>query len=174
MIVETNMAPFSQPVLELAELLGTHLRQRGWSCATAESCTGGGIGYAITSIAGSSDYFMGGIISYSNAAKAQLLGVRQQTLERVGAVSPECAVEMANGVRNAVGVDLGIASTGIAGPGGATARKPVGLVYVAVSWPDGVEVRELSLSGTRAEIMQQSIHDALALTARILGTTLPD
>jgi len=81
---------------------------------------------------------------------------------------------MANGVRNAVGVDLGIASTGIAGPGGATARKPVGLVYVAVSWPDGVEVRELSLSGTRAEIMQQSIHDALALTARILGTTLPD
>ena len=90
------------------------------------------IGHLITSIAGSSDYFLGGIISYSNEAKVSYLGVSHETLERVGAVSAECASQMARGARYAFDTDVGIATTGIAGPGGATERKPVGLIYIAV------------------------------------------
>lgn len=171
--MEPDFVPFPRPVLRLAEQLGGQLRQRGWSCATAESCTAGGIAYAITQIAGSSDYLMGGIVSYSNDAKERLLGVQRETLDRVGAVSEQCAIEMAVGARRALGVDIAIASTGIAGPGGATARKPVGLVYIAVASPAGVEVRELSLSGSRAIIMQKSIHEALTLAVRLTGDRVP-
>jgi len=171
--MESDFAPFPQPVLELAEQLGNQLRQRSWTCATAESCTGGGIAYAITSIAGSSDYLMGGFVSYSNEAKEQLLGVRRETLDSVGAVSEACAAEMAAGARRALGVDVAIASTGIAGPGGATARKPVGLVYVAVASAGGVEVARLSLSGSRATIMQESIREALTLAVRLTGEEAP-
>ncbi len=171
--MESTFAPFPQSVLRLAEQLGAQLRRKSWTCATAESCTGGGIAYAIIQIAGSSDYLMGGFVSYSNEAKERLLGVRRETLERVGAVSEECAAEMAVGARQALSVDIAIASTGIAGPGGATARKPVGLVYVAVAGPDGVEVRKLSLSGSRATIMYESIREALTLAVRLTGDTSP-
>lgn len=171
--MEPDFVPFPQPVIRLAEQLGSQLRQRGWTCATAESCTGGGIAYAITQIAGSSDYLMGGFVSYSNEAKQQLLGVRRETLESVGAVSEECAAEMAGGARRALGVDVAIASTGIAGPGGATARKPVGLVYIAVALPDGIEVRRLSLSGGRATIMHEAIREALTLAVRLMGEPSP-
>lgn len=143
--------------------LGDALRRRGWSCATAESCTGGGIAFAITSIAGSSDYMQGGIIAYSNAVKHALLGVQQTTLDQRGAVSDRCALEMARGVRSALQTDVGISSTGIAGPGGATARKPVGLVYIAVSTPGGEAVRELRLNGDRQQIMRESAQLALSL-----------
>lgn len=171
--MEPEFASFPQPVLRLAEQLGTQLRRHSWTCATAESCTGGGIAYAITQLAGSSDYLMGGFVTYSNEAKEQLLGVGRETLERVGAVSEQCAAEMAAGARRALGVDVAIASTGIAGPGGATPRKPVGLVYVAVAGPDGVEVRQLSLSGNRATIMRESIREALTLAVRLTGDTSP-
>ncbi len=149
----------------LSQLLGESLRQLGWSCATAESCTGGLIGHLITSIAGSSDYFLGGIVAYANGAKQSLLGVRETTLTSVGAVSPETAIEMAMGARSSLSTELAIASTGIAGPGGATRRKPVGLIYIAVATPGGVAVQELRLNGDRLENINQTA--TLALQAAI-------
>lgn len=111
------------------------LLQRKWTIGTAESCTGGLIGDVLTNRAGSSAYFMGGIISYSNDIKQRVLGVRGETLMTHGAVSEPCALEMARGVREALGVDVGISATGIAGPDGGSADKPVGLVYVGLSTP---------------------------------------
>jgi PncC family amidohydrolase len=116
---------------EIARVLGQH----AWTIGTAESCTGGLIGDELTNRAGSSDYFLGGVISYSNAIKQNLLGVRAETLSSVGAVSEETAIEMARGVRNRLGVDVGISATGVAGPGGGSAEKPVGLVYIGFSSP---------------------------------------
>lgn len=159
----------SDDMINQSDRLASALRRRGWSCATAESCTGGGIALAITSIAGSSDYMHGGIVAYSNAVKHDLLAVQQSTLDSVGAVSESCAREMARGVRTALGTDVGISSTGIAGPGGATARKPVGLVYIAVSTPETEDVRELRLNGTRQQVMQESTRLALELTISAIG-----
>lgn len=136
--------------------------------ATAESCTGGGVAAALTSLAGSSDYVMGGIVSYSNAAKASLLGVPQEVLETRGAVSPECARGMAEGARRAFGVDLAVATTGIAGPGGGTARKPVGLVYIAVADHEGASAWEHHFAGDRAAVTSAAVEAALVmLLARI-------
>jgi nicotinamide-nucleotide amidase len=156
-------------IIDISNKIASALRARGWSCATAESCTGGGIALAITSIAGSSDYMQGGIVAYSNDVKRTLLSVSQMTLDSVGAVSDTCAREMALGVRNALGTDVGISSTGIAGPGGATARKPVGLVYIAVSTPEAEEVRELRLSGNRQHVMRESARLALELAHSVIG-----
>lgn len=156
-------------ILNISDTLGSALRGRGWSCATAESCTGGGIALGITSIAGSSDYMHGAIVAYSNAIKRNLLNVSQTTLDSVGAVSDACAREMARGVREALATDVGISSTGIAGPGGATARKPVGLVYIAVSTPEAEAVRELRLSGERRHIMRESARLALELAISVIG-----
>lgn len=141
--------------------------------ATAESCTGGGIALAITSVAGSSDYFEGSIVAYSNAVKNRLLGVSNETLASVGAVSEQCAREMAIGVRSAIGASLGISSTGIAGPGGATARKPVGLVYIACAMQDAVIARELRLRGDRATIMRDATAAALQLAMDTVGANAP-
>src|SRR4051812_29780179 len=118
--------------------IGTLLLERGLSITTAESCTGGLVAARITSVSGSSAYFPGGIVSYSNDAKHRLLGVPTLMLERYGAVSVDVALAMARGVRRKMGADIGVATTGIAGPGGATPTKPVGLVYVALA-ADGVE-----------------------------------
>ena len=117
------------------------LMQRGWTLGTAESCTGGLIGDELTNRPGSSDYFKGGVISYDNRIKQAVLGVRSETLASVGAVSDQCALEMARGVRHALGIDVGVSATGIAGPGGATPGKPVGLVYIGLSAPAGEVVR---------------------------------
>ena len=113
------------------------LTARGWLLATAESCTGGLIGHLLTEQPGSSAYFAGGVISYSNAVKQQALGVREETLRMYGTVSAECALEMARGVRAALGAHVGLSATGIAGPGGGTVSKPVGLVYIGLSSPLG-------------------------------------
>ena len=163
-----------ETAIEFGVRLGDHLRRRGWSCGTAESCTGGGIALAITSTAGSSEYMLGGIVAYSNDAKMSQLHVRQETLDSVGAVSAECAGEMARGVREAIGVEVGISSTGIAGPGGATARKPVGLVYIGVVTPEDEQILELHLDGDRLTIMREATEQALALARRILGADAPD
>lgn len=149
---------------ELSITFGDHLRGRQWTCAVAESCTGGFIGHLITAIPGSSDYFAGGIIAYSNEAKVKFLNVRPETLKAVGAMSAETAAEMAAGVCAGFQADLGIASTGIAGPAGATDRKPVGLIYIAVATPEDSLVRELHLDGDR----EQNIRDT-ALAALHLG-----
>lgn len=153
----------------LAEQFGVLLRSRGMTCATAESCTGGGIALRITSVSGSSDYMAGGVVAYSNEVKERLLGVSRETLAAVGAVSPECATQMARGVRDRLGVNVGLSSTGIAGPLGATARKPVGLVYIAVSTPDADEVRELRLTGDRLSIMAGAADEALLLACALIG-----
>ena len=168
--------PEPDDITGISSRLGGTLRARGWTCATAESCTGGGIALGITSIAGSSDYMLGGVVAYANETKRSLLQVRQATLDSVGAVSDECAREMARGVREAIGTDVGIASTGIAGPGGATARKPVGLVYIAVSTPEALVVRELRLSGDRQHIMRVSAGMALELAVSTIenGAQAPE
>ena len=127
-----------------------HLRERGMTVACAESCTGGLIAKRITDISGCSDVFLGGCVTYANEAKEKLIGVKHETLEAYGAVSAETAREMARGVRIALGADIGIATTGIAGPGGGTPEKPVGTVYIAVSTEMGEEVKLLTLSPKRS------------------------
>lgn len=134
--------------------------------AVAESCTGGLLGHTITQIPGCSDWFLGGVISYSNEVKTKLLDVFQETLREYGAVSAETALEMACGVRLKLGSNVSIAITGIAGPGGGTEEKPVGTVFLALDFDEktGKEpvVRKLQLSGTRGEIKEQTVNEALS------------
>lgn len=119
------------------------LTRRGQTLATAESCTGGLLAALITGVPGASAVFHAGVVTYANEAKTRLLGVPEDLLARLGAVSPEVARRMAEGVRHRNGGGWGIGITGIAGPGGGTPAKPVGLVYVALSGPDGTELRVL-------------------------------
>lgn len=126
------------------------LRERGMTLACAESCTGGLISKRITDVSGCSDVFVGGCVTYANEAKMRLLGVKAETLEAFGAVSEQTAREMAVGVREALGADVGISVTGIAGPGGGTPEKPVGTVFVGISTEKGTQVRKLSLSAMRS------------------------
>jgi len=127
------------------------LIQHNLKVATAESCTGGLIGDTLTSVPGSSAYYEGGVISYSNALKQRFLGVTTATLDQYGAVSEQTAREMAAGIRDAAGVDIGIATTGIAGPSGGTPEKPVGLVYIGLADSDGVKVEKHVFNGSRRE-----------------------
>lgn len=152
-----------QPEQELADLLP----QRGWTIATAESCTGGLVSHRITTVAGSSAYFVGGIVSYSNALKESLLGVSREVLERYGAVSRECALAMARGVRARTGADVGVSTTGIAGPGGATPTKPVGLVYIACVTPTGEVCEEHCWDGDRSGNIKRAAEAALRLAVRM-------
>ena len=131
----------------LASVVGNLLRESGQSLAVAESCTGGGIGAMLTSIPGSSDYFAGGIISYSNEVKVSLLRVKEADLIEHGAVSDVVAQQMALGVKQKLGTDWGIGITGIAGPGGGTDTKPVGLVYIGLAAPDGMVISQKYLLG---------------------------
>jgi PncC family amidohydrolase len=145
----------------------------GLTLATAESCTGGLVSFRITSVPGSSDYFLGGIVAYSNDLKQSLLGVAEETLERFGAVSEQCALEMAAGARHATGARCAIATTGIAGPGGATARKPVGLIYIACATPLRMACTEVRWKQDRAANMRDAAELALQTlideTRRYLG-----
>ena len=120
-----------------AEKLVTVLTEKKMTCATAESCTGGGVGYTITSVSGASAVFWGGVISYDNSVKRDVLGVPEEVLATKGAVSSECAAAMAAGARRLLKTDLAVSLTGIAGPGGGTAEKPVGLVWFGLSGPSG-------------------------------------
>jgi PncC family amidohydrolase len=115
------------------------LRQLGLKVATAESCTGGLVGHLLTNVAGSSEYYFGGVISYDNTIKQNVLGVPASVLETVGAVSQETALAMAHGTRKLINTNIGISTTGIAGPGGGTPEKPVGLVYIALVDDQGYE-----------------------------------
>ncbi len=127
-----------------------HLREQGRTIAVAESCTGGLIAKRITDIPGCSDVFLGGCVTYAVSAKERLIGVSPETVEKFGVVSAETACEMARGVRLALGADIGIATTGIAGPGGGTPEHPVGTVYIAISTEKGEEFKLLSLSPKRS------------------------
>lgn len=134
---------------KMEEAVGQRLALQKKTLAVAESCTGGLVGHRLTGVAGSSAYFRGGVIAYDNALKERLLGVRRETLEASGAVSEETAREMAEGVRDRVGADLGLAITGIAGPGGGTADKPVGTVCFALASDTGTVSRRYQLWGNR-------------------------
>lgn len=146
-----------------AFVVGNLLRRHQLTLATAESCTGGLLGGRITAEAGSSDYYLGGVISYANSVKEGLLGVSSHSLVHQGAVSEIVAREMAEGVRRCTGADLGLSTTGIAGPGGGTGDKPVGLVYIALAYPQGVKVEKLLLAGTRDSIRNMTVEAALNL-----------
>ncbi|MFA6947456.1 MAG: competence/damage-inducible protein A [Eubacteriales bacterium] len=148
---------------ELETAVVEALAARSLHAATAESCTGGLISQRITSVSGSSEVFDGGIVSYANRIKAGMLGVSEATLAEHGAVSPETAREMAIGVRNVIGADFGVSVTGIAGPGGGTSEKPVGLVYIACADAVGCEVKRLDLGGSREHIRHLTSNYALSL-----------
>jgi nicotinamide-nucleotide amidase len=145
-------AIFTYEGARLEEVVVGALRRRGETVAVAESCTGGELGGAITSVAGSSDVFLGGVIAYHNRVKERALGVRAAALARHGAVSAQVAAAMARGARREMRADWGLAITGIAGAGGGSLEKPVGLVFVALAGRRGVEVKRLQFSGTRAMI----------------------
>lgn len=145
----------------------TELRQ---TLAVAESCTGGQLSAAITAIPGSSAVFLGGIVSYSNDVKEALLDVSEATLRLHGAVSPETAREMAVGVRSRLSADYGIGITGIAGPGGGTPDKPVGLVYVGWAGPEAfINVARMRFPGDREQVQLSSVELALAGLMQRLG-----
>ena len=148
-----------------AERLVGLLKARGLTCATAESCTGGGVGFAITSVAGASEVFAGGVISYSNEVKREVLGVSAATLAAVGAVSGEVAAQMADGARRLLKTDLAVSLTGIAGPDGGTAEKPVGLVWFGLSTPTDTHTERMVFTGDRAAVRAQAIDHALGMLA---------
>ncbi len=148
--------------------IGELLRERGLTLAVAESCTGGLLGMRITEVPGASQYFLGGVIAYSNAVKERVLGVPKAVLAGEGAVSPGCAGAMAEGVRQLLQADLALAITGIAGPAGGTLEKPVGLVYIALAHPQGVEVECHAFRGSRQGVRWSATEAALALLRRFL------
>jgi len=149
-------------------IIGRLFHKRGWRLSIAESCTGGLIGHRITNVPGSSDYFDGGVITYSNDAKRELLKVPEETITTYGAVSRQSAVAMAEGIRKLRGVEVGIGVTGIAGPAGGTAAKPVGLVYIALSSPVRVECKEFRFGGNRELIKLQASEAALSMLKMLL------
>jgi len=155
------------------EKLGLLLREKGMKIAVAESCTGGLIGGRITDVAGSSDYFEAGLVTYSNRAKERFLSVPHEVIAAKGSVSPEVAEAMARGVRVATGADIGVAVTGIAGPGGGSPEKPVGLVYIGLATPDATITRKHQFQGDRAAVRRQTIEEALKLALEVLEGRTP-
>ena len=153
---------------DLAAVVLERCRTLKLKLAVAESCTGGMLGERITTIPGSSDVFLGGVIAYDNDVKKKLLGVRTEDLERHGAVSEEVALQMASGVRERTGADVGVSVTGIAGPGGGTAEKPVGLVWIAING-SGTKARRFHVGGDRTEIRQRAAQAALEMVRRTLA-----
>ena len=153
------MGDMEKVLRELAE----GLTGKGWMLATAESCTGGLIGGMLTSVPGSSAWYLGGVVAYANEVKTALLGVPEEVLARYGAVSPQTARAMAQGVLERTGADVAVAVTGIAGPGGGTKRKPVGLVYIGVARKGrrAVARKFLSQAGTREGVRKETVREAV-------------
>lgn len=154
---------FGEDAQSLEEIVGISLKQKQLSLSLAESCTGGYIGHLITSIPGSSAYYMGGVMSYSNEAKQDFLGVSKKTLENFGAVSEETAREMAEGIRSRMKTDFAIATTGIAGPSGGSASKPVGTVWIAIAGPEKTSTRKYQFGQDRGRNIRRTALMALDL-----------
>lgn len=156
--MEPTLHSATSPIVhEIAELLIS----RGWTLSTAESCTGGGIGHALTALPGSSNWFEGGVICYANGVKNRLLHVPEVILNKYGAVSEQVAINMAQGVRKLLGTDISVAVTGVAGPDGGTPEKPVGTVWVAWSTGQETAARQFHLEGDRDQIREQTVFQAL-------------
>lgn len=156
----------------LSAATGRALRDAGLTCACAESCTGGMLGARLTDVAGSSDYFVGGAITYSNAEKIRQLGVSAATLEERGAVSEACVIEMARGIRERSGADLAVAVSGVAGPGGGTADKPVGTVWLALDCAPGKatpRTRRFVWPGRRDQIRELAAYWGMAMLRRAVA-----
>lgn len=166
---ELGDALFSRDGTSVDELVARALTAAGQTLAVAESCTGGGLGARLTARPGSSAYVLGGVISYSDDVKRTVLGVDPEILRRHGAVSAECARAMAQGVRRLVGSDWALSITGVAGPGGGSPQKPVGLVHVGIAGPGGVASEEHRLRGDRERVRERSTALALHLLRRALG-----
>lgn len=152
----------------LEVVVGKLLRQHGLRLAVAESCTGGLVGHLITNVPGSSTYYMGSVTAYAYEAKVRLLGVRWETLEKYGAVSKETVLEMAAGVRRALAADIGAAVSGIAGPGGGTPDKPVGLTWVGLSAAGVDEAWRFIWDGDRLYVKEKSAQAVLQRVADYL------
>lgn len=157
---------YGEGSLTMEQAVGDALKQRGWTLALAESCTGGLVGHRVTNVPGSSAYYLGGIGAYANAAKEGLLGVPADVLARHGAVSEETARAMADGARRALGADVAVSTTGIAGPDGGTTEKPVGLVCFGLATPDGTVSATHQLWGTRDWVKILASQIALDLARR--------
>ena len=157
----------------LAKEVGELLRSRKETVAVAESCTGGKVGDMMTDIPGSSDYFLGGIISYSNQAKLDLLGVSSNTLASKGAVSEEVAIQMAHGARERLKATYGIALTGIAGPAGGSKTKPVGLVYIAIASSYEKACERNVFKGSRKEIKTLAAERSLNMLLEFISKSRP-
>jgi PncC family amidohydrolase len=147
----------------LENLVADLLRERGWRLAVAESCTGGLIGHRLTNVPGASTFYMGSVTAYAYEAKVRLLGVQWKTLEEEGAVSEPVVLEMARGVRRALAADVGLSVSGIAGPGGGTVAKPVGLTCFGLSTPHYEQAWEFIWQGNRLQNKEQSAEKALQL-----------
>jgi PncC family amidohydrolase len=161
--------PTPDALVALAERIAAAIGDQGVRIGTAESCTGGLVAHALTEIAGSSAWFSGGVVAYADEVKRTALGVPAETLAAHGAVSAQVAVAMADGIRRALDAGLAVSVTGIAGPGGGSAAKPVGLTYVAVADGRGHEVRRYVWSGDRSENKRASAAAALELLLDRLG-----
>jgi nicotinamide-nucleotide amidase len=161
---------FSDDGTSVDEQVVTMLKERELKIATAESCTGGLMASRLTEVPGSSEYVLGGIVAYENEVKIRTVGVEQATIDRVGAVSEEVAIELADGACRQLGADVGIGITGIAGPGGGTPDKPVGTVCFCVAVPaeDRRLTRRIVLPGSRADVRDRSTTVALHLVRRLL------
>lgn len=155
-----------EALLALATQVGQALRERGWTLAVAESCTGGLLGHWITEVPGSSAYFVGGVIAYSNEVKQHWLGVPEAVLRHFGAVSAECARAMAEGVRQRFHATVALSITGIAGPTGGPPEKPVGLTFIHLATPEGGLTERHVWPGTRHENKRASVAAALDLLRR--------
>jgi nicotinamide-nucleotide amidase len=152
----------------MQELVGRLLKEKGKTIATAESCTGGFVAHQLTSIAGSSAYYKGSVISYDNSVKVAQLGVKQQVLDTVGAVSQETVEQMAKGVRAKIETDYAIATSGVAGPDGGTDEKPVGTVWIAVAGKGGVVSKKYKFHGTRQAIIERSTIMGLDMVRKLI------
>jgi len=151
-----------------AEKLGEILVRKHLKLATAESCTGGLLGSRITDVPGASRYYLGGVIAYDNEIKIRVLGVKRETIEKYGAVSEECAREMAMGVARMMNADIGIATTGIAGPGGGSEEKPVGTVYIGYYINNEVICERKQFKGSRVEIKERIVEHAIGTLINLL------
>ena len=165
------MSPTDDELLELAARVGAACRASGWSIATAESCTGGLVAHLLTEIPGSSDYVIGGLVTYANAAKIALADVPEATLQAHGAVSAQVAVAMAEGTRRRLDADIAVAVTGVAGPGGGSDEKPVGLTYIAVADRHGTDVRRFVWTADRSGNKRASAAAGLAFVLERLSAT---